>query len=33
MDLLGKMLEKDPRKRISAENAVNHPYLFPHMDE
>jgi serine/threonine protein kinase len=31
-DLLTKMLEKDPSNRISAENALAHPYFYPDMD-
>jgi hypothetical protein len=30
--LLKGMLEKDPKKRISAENALNHPYFGGSMD-
>ena len=31
-DLLVKMLEKDPSKRISADCALTHPYFYPDMD-
>lgn len=32
IDLLTKMLEKDPSKRISAEAALNHSYFMSEME-
>lgn len=32
LDLLGKMLTFNPAKRITVEEALNHPYLEPYHD-
>lgn len=32
MDLLTKMLEVDPNKRISIKDALNHPWIMKYMD-
>ena len=32
MDLMKKMLEKDPNKRISANEALNHPYFKDNLE-
>lgn len=32
MDLLAKMLEKEPHRRISAEEALYHPYFSSEME-
>jgi serine/threonine protein kinase len=32
-DLLAKMLEKDPYKRISADSALQHPWFTSHHEQ
>jgi serine/threonine protein kinase len=32
LDLLVRMLENDPQRRITAEGALNHPYFISDMD-